>query len=90
MTKRKKPKKRTVITAETHQLTIIRRPRTGRAKAWCDRCQADSEMVSPETAAALLGITPREVYRRVETGAIHFIEIEGVKLLICCRQPGDR
>jgi hypothetical protein len=47
-------------------------------------------MVSPETAAALLGITPREVYRRVETGAIHFIEIEGVKLLICCRQPGDR
>ena len=83
--KRKKPKERTVITTETHQVTIIH-PRTRLVRAWCDRCEAHSEMAAPEKAAALLGITPREVYRRVENGALHFIETEAGKLLICCRR----
>jgi hypothetical protein len=87
LTKRKRPKKRTVITTETHQITIVH-PRTKLVRAWCDQCQADSEMAPPEAAAALLGITPREVYRRVENGALHFMETEGGGLLICCRQAG--
>jgi len=43
-------------------------------------------MAPPEQAAALLGITPREVYRRVEKGALHFMETDAGTLLICCRQ----
>jgi hypothetical protein len=85
--KDKKPAKR-IITSETHQLTIIR-PRAKRVRAWCEGCAAETEMALPEIAAELLGISPREVYRRVEGGSIHFIEIEGGKLLICCRQAGE-
>jgi hypothetical protein len=42
-------------------------------------------MAPPEAAAALLGITTREVYQRVEKGTVHFMETEGRELLICCR-----
>jgi hypothetical protein len=46
-------------------------------------------MAPPEQAAALLSLTPREVYRRVESGALHFMETEGGKLQICCRRPKE-
>ena len=74
-----------MITSETHQLTIIHQ-QAKCVRAWCDGCEALSEMAPPEQAAALLGITPREVYRRVEKGALHFMETDAGTLLICCRQ----
>jgi hypothetical protein len=82
-----------VITSETHQLTIIHQ-QTKWVQAWCDGCQALSDMTPPDQAAALLGITIREVYRRVENGTLHFMETEAGTLLICCRhnktnQPVD-
>ena len=41
-------------------------------------------MLVPEKAARLIGVTPREIYRRIEQGSLHFVESENGSLLICC------
>jgi hypothetical protein len=40
-------------------------------------------MTVPENAAQLLGITPREIYRRIEAGSLHFTEGANGSLLVC-------
>jgi excisionase family DNA binding protein len=40
-------------------------------------------MVTPEDAARLLGTSPRAIYRLVESGGLHFIEIDSGGLLVC-------
>ena len=42
-------------------------------------------MLRPEEAAALAGLTAREVYRLAEAGSIHFAETADGLLLICPR-----
>ena len=86
---KRKRRQKTVITTETHQLTIIH-PLGRGVRTWCERCASESEFVTPEAAARLLGVTAREVYRRVESGSLHFMEVEGGKLLICCGQVSAR
>lgn len=41
------------------------------------------EMLSPETAAVLFGVPLRWIYRRVESGELHFQEIGAGSLLVC-------
>ena len=53
--------------------------------AWCEQCQTEVLMVTPERAATILGTAPREIYRRVENSELHFLERPGGVLLICCR-----
>jgi hypothetical protein len=75
-------KEKTVITVETLRRTVIysrRRAFTAR----CGKCAAEVQMLVPERAAALLNTTVREIFRRVETGEIHFSEDEGGTLLVC-------
>ncbi|MGH9843676.1 MAG: hypothetical protein ACREEM_33485 [Blastocatellia bacterium] len=74
--------KRTETTIETHQVRIIRR-RKPETEAWCDACAAAVRMVAPEPAAALAGVTPRAIYRRIESGQLHFVETPDGALLIC-------
>jgi hypothetical protein len=81
--KRKRIQK-SVITTETHQVTIVHPPHKA-IRGWCERCGAEVDLLTPDRAARLLGLTSREIYRRVESGAVHFVEIEGGALLICCR-----
>lgn len=74
--------KRTVITIETHRLTVIgsrRRP----VVAWCELCGGRVRMVTPEQAAAFAGTRPRAIYRRLERGELHFVETDAGVLLIC-------
>ena len=80
-----KRKKSTVVTIETHKLTVVR-PLREPINAWCEQCAAESQMLTPENAATLLGVAPREIYRRVENGALHFLESANGALLICCRR----
>jgi hypothetical protein len=42
-------------------------------------------MLLPEHAAVLSNTTPREIYRRVENGEVHFVETREGDLFICCR-----
>ncbi len=74
-------KRRIVITIEAHRLTIVRARRP--VEMWCERCGKDVPILTPEAAAALAGVSPRAIYRRVESGELHIIETGTKALLIC-------
>lgn len=76
--------KRTEVTIEQHEVTIIR---SGAHKllpdapqrVWCPRCEQEVTVLTAETAAQVGGLSRREIYRRVESGELHFNETaEGV------------
>ena len=75
-------KTRTEIIVEKHQRTVIRSRRQA-VIAWCEQCAVETVMLSPEKAAAIVHTTAREVYRRAESGELHFIETESGALLVC-------
>lgn len=75
-------KPKTVITIEMHQLMIVR-PLNQPIKIWCKECNAEVEMTTPEQVAILLCTTPREIYRRIENGTLHFIETDEGEVFIC-------
>jgi len=52
-------------------------------QAVCPVCRETVGMLSTETAAQLLGIPVRTLFRRVEEGTVHFIEGPGGRVLIC-------
>ena len=74
--------KRTVITIETHRLTVVRSA-TDQSLPGANVAVAEVRMVTPEQAAALAGTRPRAIYRRIESGDLHFVETGAGTLLIC-------
>lgn len=82
-------RKRTVTTIEVQQIVIIRRPRAA-AHALCPVCLKEVEMVGPEEAAALMRISVRSVYARIETGSVHFMETADGLLLLCASSLVER
>lgn len=71
----------TEFTVETEETVVIRRPAT--VRVWCGKCGSTVLAARPETAAATKRISPREIYRRVESGAVHFRESADGRLLVC-------
>ena len=71
----------TEIAFETEETVVLKTRRI--LRLWCDACSADVVMARPETAATLAGVRPREIYRRVESGALHFRESADGTLLVC-------
>jgi hypothetical protein len=69
----------TTIAVETEETVVLRiwRP----LRAGCPACGA--EMARPEAAAVATGLRPREIYRRVEAGTVHFLESEDGALAVC-------
>ena len=61
--------------------TVAYRRNNQRFESFCPGCKSLSEMASPESAAVLTEASEREIYRLVETAAIHFAESDHV--LIC-------
>ncbi|HEX8139605.1 MAG TPA: hypothetical protein VF544_18745 [Pyrinomonadaceae bacterium] len=77
-------KRRTEIIVETERVILIRRRRRERKRVlWCEACGAESLMLTMEEAAALLGVTSRQVLRWAEAGSLHWTEPEAGALLIC-------
>ena len=83
----KRTKTKTEITVETRQRISLR----GRGQrviwcraVWCNNCAATVGMYLPEHAAVLSRTTPREIYKRVESGDVHFVETAEGELFICC------
>ena len=75
-------KSQKIITIETHRLIRIHsRPKT--VVAWCEACGMDTLMVVPEQAAIICGTTARHIFRQIERGELHFIEMNEGALLIC-------
>lgn len=76
-----KRRKRIEITVET-SLLVIRRG-SKQALVWCIECSAPVQLITPEEAAVLAGVSTRTVYRRVEREQLHFVETDSGRLLIC-------
>lgn len=81
-------KRRTEITIETDEVTVIRR-RRNLARAWCARCAAPVEMVTTEQAAVLTGVSLRRVFRQVEADLLHYTETPDGSLYICLNSLRD-
>jgi excisionase family DNA binding protein len=69
------------ITVET-SLLIFRRG-TNQFPVWCIDCSSPVQLITPEEAAVLTGVSTRTVYRRVERGHLHFVETDAGRLLVC-------
>jgi len=78
----RRKKKTTIVTFESRERMTIRRS-AFRMVAWCERCGADVQMVTPNEAGALFGADARAIFRGVESGEIHSIETTEGALMIC-------
>lgn len=68
---------------ETRERIVFRQTSAQEINAACERCQSDSIFIVPERAAFLFDLTTREIYRRIERGAIHFLETAAGATLVC-------
>jgi len=75
-------KSRTVITVETEEVWIVRNRRTA-VRTWCSECGRQTTLVTLAEAVALGGVSSRVIYRRVESGGIHYSETPSGLLLFC-------
>lgn len=70
----------------THEVWVVRRAPAAEAAGpprWCLVCAGPAEMVAPEAAAALAGVSPRAVYRWIEAGRAHFAESPDGRVHVC-------
>lgn len=78
-----KKAKSTIITSETHEVLVIRRPKLQSIRAWCAGCNAEVEMLTLEEATSMTLVEMRRIFQWVEAGHIHFMETPNHALLIC-------
>ncbi len=74
-------KQKTEITLEIEETIILRRDES-RLEAFCPQCQASVEMITPQLAAALAGLSEREMFCLIENRRLHFVE---AKRIFVCR-----
>ena len=75
--------KTTEILIETREKILFRRTSPHEIETVCIGCAAISIFMLPERAAYLFNVTAREIYRRVEKGAIHFLETRAGLTFVC-------
>ena len=73
-------KRRVKITVENNLLVVRRSSQT---LVWCPECPARIQMITPEEAATLTGVSTRTIYRWVEVEHPHFTETSEGRLLVC-------
>jgi hypothetical protein len=74
-------KKRMEITIETERLTLVGSRNS--PSIWCEACAASVWMVTVDEAAAFTGESSLSIYRRVESGELHFAETPAGRLFVC-------
>ena len=84
--KKNQTRRPTVIEIEPGEVGGDRR-RSEQFEAFCPPRQSPVETATPPIAAVLTPSTEREIYRLVETGAVHFVETDLV--LICLNSLTD-
>ena len=70
------------IVIRTRERVIIKSNLPAR-QFFCAFCGAETMVIPPERAAAVFNLSAREIYRRVENGAGHFIETDNGLTLVC-------
>ena len=73
--------RRTEITVETDSILIIRRRRT--IRAWCAECGCEVDMVGPEEADALAGLSGQTLNRCAQARSWHLSQGQDGTALIC-------
>src|SRR5689334_12878124 len=77
-----KIRRRTETSIETHEVLVVRRA-TQTAPGWCSSCASEVRFLTVDEVAAVAATSARTVYRWVEADAVHFIETDKGRLLIC-------
>ncbi|MDQ3749982.1 MAG: hypothetical protein M3367_13380 [Acidobacteriota bacterium] len=70
-------KQKTEITFEVEETTVLRQE-VRKFEAFCPQCQTLVEMFAPQIAAALSGLSEREIFRLIENERVHFVETDRV------------
>lgn len=83
-------KRRIEITLEREETFVVCKLATGAARSWCAGCAAEVEMLTPEEAALIAGVSARTIYRRIEADLLHFAETIDGLLLVCQKSLMDR
>jgi len=73
-------RQKTEITFEVEE-TILVKQSEGQQTEFCPNCHTITAMVPPARLAYLTGSSEREIFRLIETSAIHFAEID--RLIVC-------
>lgn len=69
-------KQKTEIVFEVEELITVKSRRS--FVGLCKHCNALAEMLTTEAAAALSGLSEREIFRLIEQAELHFTEAERV------------
>lgn len=70
------------IFIQTRERIFVRRS-VNELQAVCAECQTEIVFILPEQAALQAGTSVREIFCRVESGAVHFIETADGLTLVC-------
>lgn len=73
--------KRLEITVETYERMVIKPG--GNREIPCVRCRAIAQMLKPEEAVLLFGISARTIYGWIVSEKLHVVETPDGVLLIC-------
>lgn len=71
--------RKTNVLIKTQKRLIVRHPE-GVEEVWCDKCA--ERMVTARQAAVLNGTGDRAIFRLIENGGIHFVEM-GPETYVC-------
>ena len=70
------------IISQTKQVAILV-DSAPQSDVYCEVCGEASVMISPLLAAKLCKISAREIYRLIESGKIHFVEMADNQIFVC-------
>ena len=51
---------------------------------FCPKCGHTVDMLSPDVLSLVVGITEREIFRLIENGSIHFVELGRIVGCLSC------
>ena len=74
--------RRVEITVEREVVSVLRQPGPG-FHSLCIKCERDVLKLTPESAAAASGTTPREIYRWLDEKKLHFEELADGQVFVC-------
>jgi hypothetical protein len=74
--------KRTVMTLEKMERYYYYPP-SNPVTFLCEQCREEVAWITPDQASALSRLTLRELFRSIETAAVHFIENATGEIRVC-------
>ncbi len=75
-------KKRAAVTVETERRLVISSTSL-HLQIWCQQCGAQADMIAVHEAAAIAGLSERQVFQLGESRVIHFTETADGVTLFC-------